>query len=278
MGNLTAAIKELIDNPTTHEVHSMAPWWIARAGPNAHKQAKESLTREGFEVWYPKAKIIKHPALNTLPSKTRHRLRHATIESERPIFGPYLFIRRIFGAYDIFRLFDLDGVSGICTRRESIEPGKVAFAGNGGVWVHGLDEEGRPCTEHHGGGSSDPEAPGNAEPIEVLPTVSNADIEYLRLRESDGAFNEHHTVSKFSVHSPNLVDPMAQKTHHAAPKVLGRLDTDRETILFVESLGRVTRLIASLDSKVDAAPDRGYHAKLDGIVSPGAQATGVSYL
>lgn len=205
MGNLQTALRGLIDNPTTHEVHSMAPWWIARAKPNAHKQAKESLNREGFEVWYPKAKIIKHPALNTLPSKTRHRLRHATIESERPVFGPYLFIRRFRDNYDVYRLYELTGVSGICT-----------------------------CGED-------------------LVMVSNADIEYLRLRESDGAFNEHHTVSKFRLNAPGMVDPMAQKPHHPAPRVLSSLDTGTERILFVESLGRVTRLIASIEQQ-DSGP------------------------
>lgn len=208
MGNLQTALRELIDNPTTHEVHSMAPWWIARAKPNAHQVAKRSLMREGFEVWWPKAKIIRHPALSSLPSKTRHKLRHMTIESERPIFGAYIFFRRMMGNADLRRLHELLGVSGLCTSG-----------------------------------------------AEIL-TVRDLDIEFLRLKEAQGKFDEHQTTSKFKYNARNMHNPTAMVAHIAKDMLVGRLDLEGETVLFIEALDRVTKIIAKSESR-QAAPWRG---------------------
>ena len=208
MANFTpASLKTLMNHPDTQEVHSMAPWWIARASPNSHEVAKRSLTREGFEVWWPRAKIVRHPALSTLPSKTRHRLRHMTIETERPVFGAYVFFRRMLGNYDIRRLHELLGVAGICTR----------------------------------GGD--------------LLAISDMDIENLRVREAKGQFDKHETTSKFRYDSRKMHNPTAMLAHYVEPKIIGRLDVDGELVLFLESLGRVTRIIAQSDNQ-QAAPWR----------------------
>lgn len=104
-------------------VHCFDPWIIVRSEPNREHAAYCSLRREGFECWYPAGRRLKQMPQRFLPSKTRHKKRHIVLEELRLPYPGYLFIRRMTPASQasiIWRLFELDGVLGVCTFGEHL--------------------------------------------------------------------------------------------------------------------------------------------------------------
>lgn len=183
------------------ELHSFEPWLIIKSRPNQEAKAKETLMREGFEVYYgARIKFVKVtiPA-KKISSKNRHRRRseYHTIERASPIYPGYLFIRRLWGALDLYRAFDLPGVLGLCC----------------------FDE--RPAT------------------------IEDYKIELLRLWEARGKFDEQSLST-----TPH--DVRAAERQRGAPakdkskrRTLKRIDESDCSVLFVEELGRITRIITS---------------------------------
>lgn len=117
--SLSGAFSEFTEQPESLRLDSMNPWFIVTTEPRAQEAATKSLQREGFEVYQPVAHetIRVQVPLRKLPSKTRHRRQRAGIQEvtkEAPVFGSYMFIRRISGCYDLSRLYELHGVGGIC--------------------------------------------------------------------------------------------------------------------------------------------------------------------
>lgn len=97
------------------ELNCFDPWWIARAKTNANRLARESLEREGFEVWYPQGRMLTAmPNWRLSPKRRNQKSRPVLREDVRLPYGDYIFIRRLFGCYSLLRLFDLNGVGGIC--------------------------------------------------------------------------------------------------------------------------------------------------------------------
>ncbi len=100
-----------------YELHSQEPWMIVRSKPNREEQAKDALEREGHEVYYPRAK---HLTVDAIPlrmltgSKRNSRPQPKLIEVIRPAWRGYLFVRRLLGAYDPGRFWELQGVLGLC--------------------------------------------------------------------------------------------------------------------------------------------------------------------
>jgi hypothetical protein len=116
----TIAIGKIDEDRT---VHCFDPWIIVRSEPNREHAAHCSLRREGFECWYPAGRRLKQMPQRFLPSKTRHKKRHVVLEELRLPYPGYLFIRRLTHASQasiIWRLFELDGVQGVCTFGEHL--------------------------------------------------------------------------------------------------------------------------------------------------------------
>lgn len=104
-------------------VHCFDPWIIVRSEPNREHAAHCSLRREGFECWYPAGRRLKQMPQRFLPSKTRHKKRHIVLEELRLPYPGYIFIRRMTQASQasiIWRLFELEGVLGVCTFGEHL--------------------------------------------------------------------------------------------------------------------------------------------------------------
>ncbi len=171
-----------------YELHSLDPWWIVRSKPNLEDHARGALEREGHEVYYPKAK---HLTVDAVPlrfltgSKRNARPKPKLLEVVRPAWRGYLFVRRILGAYDPGRFWELQGVMGLCLFGE------------------------------------------------VPATVSDHEIEGIRRREARGEFD--------------IADGRALS-------IVGRLDKGDHTVLFRETVGRITRVIVS---NQDTIPSRG---------------------
>lgn len=94
------------------------PWAIARCHPTSHRRAAEALRREGFEVWYPAGRVLSMMPMRFIGPKKRKRKQLVLREDVRTPYGDYLFIRRLFGTFDENRLYDLDGVLGLCVTDE----------------------------------------------------------------------------------------------------------------------------------------------------------------
>jgi hypothetical protein len=109
---------------TMVEIHSLDPWWIARYQPQRKNTAISSLTREGFECWYPTYRSFQQMPLRKIPPKKRHMARQFMVEKRSERMPGYLFIRRATGRYDVNRLFDLQGCGSVVTN--SGVPARVA--------------------------------------------------------------------------------------------------------------------------------------------------------
>jgi hypothetical protein len=96
------------------EVHCFDPWFIAKAEQLARRRAEASLKREGFEVWYPAGRLLTSMPQRMLTANQRHARQKYLRESMRLPYGDYVFLRRLFGSYDLSRLYDLSGVIGLC--------------------------------------------------------------------------------------------------------------------------------------------------------------------
>jgi hypothetical protein len=111
-GNLALAFQSMAARPEGR-VYSMDPWWLARYLPQLEKTAMNSLNREGFECWYPTYRWFKQTPLRYIPPKKRHMASQFITETRLPRFPGYLLIRRVFGDFDVNRLFDLEGCGSI---------------------------------------------------------------------------------------------------------------------------------------------------------------------
>ena len=180
------------------ELHCFDPWWIARCKPKSHHCAKEALTREGFEVWFPQGRLLSKMPDRYVGPKRRKQKQLVLREEVRTPYGDYLFLRRLFGSFSLMRLFDLNGLYGICLTGET------------------------PAT------------------------LNDYEIEMLRLAEYDGKFDRCDQ----SITAKQLRLAEIRKTKAASDRGITDaithtiLDTTRQTLLFVEVFGRITRVVA----------------------------------
>jgi hypothetical protein len=104
-------------------VHCFDPWLIAKSEPNREQAAYKSLRREGFEAWFPAGRKIKMLPQRFISSKNRHKKRHVLMEDLRLPYAGYVFFRRLTQAsqaLSLGRLYELDGVLGVCMFGETI--------------------------------------------------------------------------------------------------------------------------------------------------------------
>jgi hypothetical protein len=180
------------------ELHCFDAWWIARCKPNSHGSAKHALMREGFEVWYPQGRLLSRMPDRYVGPKKRKQKQLVLREGVRTPYGDYLFLRRLFGSFSLMRLFDLNGLYGICLTGE------------------------------------------------VAATILDYEIEMLRLAEYDGKFDR----CDVTVTAKQLRLAEIRKTKPADDRGISEpithtiLESTRQTLLFVESFGRITRVVA----------------------------------
>jgi hypothetical protein len=95
-------------------IHSLAPWFLARHQPNLVRIACASLTRAGFEAWYPTYVDVRPTPLRKLSPGKRHLAHLFLQEVRRPRFVGYVFVRPLpWCTHDPNRLFELHGCGGI---------------------------------------------------------------------------------------------------------------------------------------------------------------------
>jgi hypothetical protein len=223
-------LAKLDDNPAFTEkaremealsLHCFDPWTIVKAKPNQEAKAKESLTREGFEVYFGERirfVTVTIPA-KKISSKNRHKRRseYHVIERPLPVYPGYLFCRRMWGGFDLWRCWDLPGMLGMC--------------------CFGLD----PATVHD-------------YTIELL-RLAEARGSF---RDEAGWRVQLDTHSHSS--TPRDIRA-AEKARNAPErpkkerKELKRLDEPTRSIVFVEELGRITRTITSHDAAMSGHKD-----------------------
>lgn len=90
------------------------PWFIARCVSGSQRRAKIALAREGIEMFYPAGRLLRLLPLRFVPPKKRTRRGMYLQESLRLPYGDYVFVRYMFGSYPLSRLFDIDGMQGLC--------------------------------------------------------------------------------------------------------------------------------------------------------------------
>lgn len=96
------------------ELHSLEPWWIMQCKPNCERIALVALARHGFEAWYPTYRQFSPVPLRKIASNMRHKAKDRVQIRFRMQYPGYILIRRLFGSFDIYRLFDIDGCGGLC--------------------------------------------------------------------------------------------------------------------------------------------------------------------
>jgi transcription antitermination factor NusG len=104
-----------LDGKHVVELHSHAPWWIARYQQNLENTAFHHLRRAGFEHWTPTFKNVRQMPLSKVPPKKRKHAKSFLQQVRKKRFPGYVFIRRAFGSFDINRLFDLRGCGSVVT-------------------------------------------------------------------------------------------------------------------------------------------------------------------
>lgn len=208
------------EEPPVLRLHSFERWHILRAKPNSEATAKASLMREGFEVYYgemQKVLAVQVPA-QKISSKTRYRRRSEVREIVRihPIYPGYLFVRRMFGGFDLRQSFELPGVIGLC-----------CFG-------------------------------------ETPAMVEDYTIEMLRLNEAKGRFDnrsmsaERHHIRIALRERANPPAPI-----NLTPRTINHVDKSGNTFVYIEELGRITRIITSPDVLAIGWPQAGCHAKCE---------------
>lgn len=75
--------------------------------------------------------------------------------------------------------------------------------------------------------------------------VQDYDIEVMRLAEADGSWDEI-TVETYRGYKVTRINDAA-KSYTGQSKIVGRLDSADRTVLFVERMGRIARLISQAD-------------------------------
>ena len=111
---LAKAFQALTEKPAG-KVYSLDPWLLARYLPQLEKTALNSLNREGLIGWYPTYKDVRPTPLSRIPPKKRDQADKYMDEVRKALFPGYILIKRIFGCFDINRLFDLEGCGSIVT-------------------------------------------------------------------------------------------------------------------------------------------------------------------
>jgi len=98
----------------TEAEHCFEPWFIARVVSSSHRRAHRSLSREGFEVYYPAGRVLRPlPKRFIAPNKRKNHQVYLQQDVRTP-YGDYVFLRYLFGHWPLDSLFRLDGVAGIC--------------------------------------------------------------------------------------------------------------------------------------------------------------------
>lgn len=103
----------------SRDEHCFDPWWLARCQPGQNRRAATSLARAGFEVWYPAGRRLSKMPHRLITKKKRKLKQQVLREDVAYPYGEYLFIRRLFGSFSLPRLFELDGVHGLCMFAET---------------------------------------------------------------------------------------------------------------------------------------------------------------
>lgn len=195
---VSAVLQAMIEGEL-REDYAIDPWWIMRVQPNMYRTATASLLREGFECYAPTYRVLSRAPLREIPPKKRHQAHLFKRETRKRRFEGYMFIRRMFGCYDVNRLFDLQGCGSIVMNASS------------------------PAL------------------------VYDYEIELMRLVEADGTFDE---VQVETYRGYKVIAPQAEKSADkwmGKSRIVGRLDDSQRTVLFVERLGRIARLITEAD-------------------------------
>lgn len=180
------------------ELHCFDPWWIARVKSRMHRSARIALMREGFDAWYPQGRLLSRMPDRYVGPKKRNQKQAVLKEDVRTPYGDYIFLRRLFGSYSLMRLFDLNGMYGVCLTGEA--------------------------------------------PAIIL----DYEIEMLRLAEYDGKFD----LCDLSISAKQLRLAEIRKTKAAEDRGISEpvthtiLDSTRQTLLFIEAFGRITRVVA----------------------------------
>lgn len=219
---LTPATKSraIVEEVPVLRLHSFERWHIVRAKPNAEATAKAALMREGFEVYYgERQKVITVPVpAQKISSKTRYRRRSEVREIVRtlPVYPGYLFVRRMFGGFDLGQAFNLPGIIGLC-----------CFG-------------------------------------EIPATVEDYTIETLRLNEARGRFDTR-SVSTEQRHIRIALRERANLSPQIEiePRTINHVDKAGNIFLYIEELGRITRIITSPDVLETGWPQTGCHAKCE---------------
>lgn len=196
---LASVVQDMLqEQATPREEYAKDPWWIVRVEPNAYATAENSLQREGFEFYTPTFKVLRPMPLRLIPPKKRHQSNLYKQEVRRRRFDGYAFVRRMFGTYDVNRLFDLDGC------------GAIVKAGD------------------------------------RYAVVYDYEIELMRSAEATGLMDQVE-VETYRGYKVSRIEDDQRWTGES--KVIGRLDESDRTILFVQRMGRIARLIAEADPK-----------------------------
>lgn len=180
------------------DINCFDPWWIARVKPGSHRLGRVNLMREGFEVWYPQGRLLTLMPHRFIGPKKRQRKQCVLREHVREPYGDYIFLRRLFGSFSFMRLFDLDGLYGICMTGD------------------------RPAR------------------------IEDYEIELLRLAEFDGKFDKCQPLITAKQLRLAEIRPTkaAQDRGLSHPVTHTILDSNRQTLVFVEAFGRITRVVA----------------------------------
>lgn len=89
-----------------------SPWIVVRTEPRREETAKESLGREGFEVYLPVRKQLVLPPRNTLSHRQRQNYFQQGHWEPRPWLPGYLFVKAGYGRTSLRSLHTLVGVIG----------------------------------------------------------------------------------------------------------------------------------------------------------------------
>lgn len=189
-------LKGMIEDKIPVEDYAHDAWWIMRVQPNCYRAAEDSLKREGFETYSPTYKVIEPMPMRFIPPKKRHQSNLYKREARKRRFDGYAFVRRMFGCFDVNRLFDLNGCGAL------------------------IKTAGHPAL------------------------VSDLEVEVMRLCEADGTMDEI-VVERYRGYRVSKLASGTQWTGQS--KIIGRLDAADKTVLFVETQGRIARLIAEAD-------------------------------
>lgn len=180
------------------EHYGKDPWWIMRVVRGMYKTAEKTLMRAGFECYSPTYKVIGPMPLRLIPPKKRGNAGLYKREVRKRRYDGYLFIRRLFGHYDLNRLFDLDGCGSIITNASSTA------------------------------------------------LVYDYEIEVMRLAEFDGTLDEVQ-VETYRGYKVSRLAKDGGGAWTGRSKIVGRLDDSSKTVLFVERMGRIARIISQAD-------------------------------